>query len=657
MHSSIGLRRKVICLAAAVAILAHAIPGASAQQAYLVGSSSVSIEPDSSVFSLALAGYGAPREGRFSLEWRSVGQLGDIKAVAAIGARFFAIDEAGALVTGDFPIGELTASSSLKWKKFSGRTSALTTINGELYAISDSRILRQKKPKTKASWEVIASAPPSATALAIGERSLYVVANGELLESHRGGKSMDWRAIAFGGGEIKDILIHNGRLYAIDEQDELWWAPDRSEIVWTKIGVRNGTTYDVPIKRLFVRNDRLYMLSEEGELYIADHASDGSLSVNAMAIKAEDQLVVIVGVDLTGFDFTWGEEIKQAISSKWKIPTSAILINASHTHFAPVSQSFPTFGPHGQIPDSLYLNNILKRRVIKAVGKAVANLSPAALYFGRDSTAIGYNRSLPGDDKPYDNTLDVLKASDKEGKVTGILFLTGCHPVARNDGRAGVTISANYPGVTRNILDDRYPFAHTVFLQGCGGDINPVSNDHRETGKELADDVNRVLDKAMIALSGNISHAFDTIAVPTQPWDRGRIIQFRAQNLGREGDVWAEKNVRWADMMLEYYREGTVPTTMHVYVQTINIGEWKLVGISREVVTEYGPAIRAIWPEKLVSVAGYCNDMPSYLPTGRHIAAGVYEGGDSFFWNAQPSFFPENIFNIIIDNIRKTKNQ
>ncbi|MGV8879377.1 MAG: hypothetical protein ACOH2A_10130 [Sphingobacteriaceae bacterium] len=41
----------------------------SAQSVYQVGSAESSIEPPGSIFSLTLAGYGAPREGRFSLEW------------------------------------------------------------------------------------------------------------------------------------------------------------------------------------------------------------------------------------------------------------------------------------------------------------------------------------------------------------------------------------------------------------------------------------------------------------------------------------------------------------------------------------------------------------------------------------------------------------
>jgi hypothetical protein len=73
------------------------------------------------------------------------------------------------------------------------------------------------------------------------------------------------------------------------------------------------------------------------------------------------------------------------------------------------------------------------------------------------------------------------------------------------------------------------------------------------------------------------------------------------------------------------------------------------------VVTDYSIGIKKIWPEKLVSVAGYCNDVSSYLPTSRHIKAGTYEGLGSFFWYGQPSVFPFDVYEKIIDKI-KTQN-
>lgn len=107
--------------------------------------------------------------------------------------------------------------------------------------------------------------------------------------------------------------------------------------------------------------------------------------------------------------------------------------------------------------------------------------------------------------------------------------------------------------------------------------------------------------------------------------------------------------------MLKYYAEGSMPNTLPVYVHTINIGNWKLVGFSRETTTSYGFGVKKLWPDKLVSVAGYTNDVSSYLPMSLHIEARNYEGLDSFFWYGMPAVFPVNVHEIIMDKIAGLK--
>ena len=153
-------------------------------------------------------------------------------------------------------------------------------------------------------------------------------------------------------------------------------------------------------------------------------------------------------------------------------------------------------------------------------------------------------------------------------------------------------------------------------------------------------------------IRGELSWSWDSVLIPIKAWDKEKIKNFKEENSGQAGNLEAEKNVRWADLMLKRYEENCMPVNMPVYVQTLRIGNWKLVGLSREAVTEYGIAIRNIWPDQLVSVAAYCNDVPSYLPTDPHIRAADYEGYGSFFWYGQPACFPKNILPIIVEKIK-----
>ena len=103
--------------------------------------------------------------------------------------------------------------------------------------------------------------------------------------------------------------------------------------------------------------------------------------------------------------------------------------------------------------------------------------------------------------------------------------------------------------------------------------------------------------------------------------------------------------------MLTSYEKGTVPSSLPVYIHTLNLGSWKLVGFSRETTTEYGFGVKKLWPEELVSVAGYTNDVSSYLPTSLHIEAGNYDGYDSFFWYCMPAIFPLSVYTTILNAV------
>jgi hypothetical protein len=166
----------------------------------------------------------------------------------------------------------------------------------------------------------------------------------------------------------------------------------------------------------------------------------------------------------------------------------------------------------------------------------------------------------------------------------------------------------------------------------------------------------------MSAVNGNIHTTIDSIGIPVTPCTKEEILAFRNENIdkvenikgGYKSDI-AGRNVRWADMMIKHYEGNTLPETMNIYLQTFDIGDWKLIGISREVTTEYGLAIKAIWPKQKVSVIGYTNDVSSYLATDPHIRAKDYEGYESFIWYGQPSIFPLRTLDTIVDYLQSRK--
>lgn len=71
---------------------------ANAQSEYEVGFARVSIEPDCSLISLPLAGYGYPREGRFTLEWVKKGMGVDVTEMTGYAGCLYALNRNGRLL-------------------------------------------------------------------------------------------------------------------------------------------------------------------------------------------------------------------------------------------------------------------------------------------------------------------------------------------------------------------------------------------------------------------------------------------------------------------------------------------------------------------------------------------------------------------------------
>lgn len=462
----------------------------------------------------------------------------------------------------------------------------------------------------------------------------------------------DWANFGI-AGNMRSVTSVGKHVYVLKEDGTMWYGHPGEPASWKQNGRQNEYTWKEPLQVIVGQHNKLFALSVSGELLKAVHSSDSSLSVSTLVIRKNGKTVALIGVDVCGLHYAFTQSLKASLKVRFGIAPEAVLINSSHTHFAPVTQEWKAWAHYYHTPDSSYLYGVVQTAIISSVGKALQRLSPGHLSFVRGATGIGANRRPQANPQtPYDSSLDIVMLNSARNELKGLLFLTGCHPVHPNEKETAYTLSANYPGVARKTLKEKLGIANALFLQGCGGDINPVKPDYRVTGADLADDIQKALRQSSTSFTGEISYRFDSVLVPVTFWPREKILAFREQNQKLGADLYAEKNVRWADIMLERLHNGTVPAYMPIYVQTISIGNWLLVGLSREVVTEYGINIKKQWPAKLISVAGYCNDVSSYLPAGWHIRAKVYEGYDSSFWYAQPDLFPENILEIVMEKVR-----
>jgi hypothetical protein len=618
---------------------------------FLVGTSTESIEPDQSLISLPMAGYGLPREGRFSLQWIGLTTAPESSAFGGSNDRLYIYGNEGLQYSNP-------EESQLSWKQVDAADHIIAVAGSAnmLYAIDNKANLLASKETEPVKWEKMASVDPSANLIAVSGNKIYTAAkNGSVWSSEIDKSNIAWKKFESVPGIIS-LAANSLRLYALKADGELLQIePARKDSKWLRIAWKNGETITQDIRHIAIANGRIYGISSENKLYRGEHRSDGNMSARAMAIKKADKQVIIVNVDIVGLTEDFTGLIKKELLLKDNLQTSEIFINSTHTHFGPISQKLLTWQDFNQQPDSLYLYGTLKNGIIRAVENASKQMAPAKLYFGRGSVDIGYNRSLKDHPELYDNSVDVLKAVNESDKKESYLFIASCHPVFSTAGKLNYTLSANYPGVARKLVEEQTGTSNSLFLQGTTGDIDPKDNDELITGRKLADAVIGILKRPMTRIEGAVSYYLDTINIPVKPWPKDEISKYRAENLPKIGDVYAEKNVRWCDLMYKYYDEGTMPAIMPEYVHTVNIGNWKLIGFSRETTTGYGFGAKKLWPEQLVSVTGYTNDVSSYLPTHMHIEEGVYEGKDSYFWDGMPNAFPHNVDSLILGFVKNKR--
>ena len=92
---------------------------------------------------------------------------------------------------------------------------------------------------------------------------------------------------------------------------------------------------------------------------------------------------------------------------------------------------------------------------------------------------------MPG--APIDPAVGVIRIDDLEGRPIAIQFSYGCHPVTV--GPRSMVASSDFPGAAREVVE-RELGGMGIFLQGCGGNINPAEGIGYEI--DCRDNKNRV---------------------------------------------------------------------------------------------------------------------------------------------------------------------
>lgn len=378
--------------------------------------------------------------------------------------------------------------------------------------------------------------------------------------------------------------------------------------------------------------------------------ADSEIFAKALALDdLRGGRVVLVTLDLLGVPAGLRSFAEQEGARRFGLRPAEILLNASHTHSAPLvtpdrlvlERLFRRVATPADVEAVGAYERFLRQTVIELMGASLEARAPARLEYSQARAGFAMNRrrpeangrfsNNPNPAGPVDHDVPVLKVSGADGKVRALLFGYACHNTTLGGGR----ISGDYAGHAQLDLETVYPGATALFLMGCGGDQNPYPRGKmvpgqttedlaRQHGRALANAVHTALAARLRPIPGPLHNAYDHALLPYEPLSREKLATYTAA-------THSPGVVERAQALLRAQERGETPPPLACPVQVLQFGrDLTLVAIAGEVVVDYSLRLkRELQGDAAIWVAGYSNDVFGYLGSRRVIEEGGYEGIDA----------------------------
>lgn len=205
------------------------------------------------------------------------------------------------------------------------------------------------------------------------------------------------------------------------------------------------------------------------------------LWAKALVIKSDSTTAVIISVDAVAI----GEighikndylpKVRARLEKELGIKPTSVLVNASHCHGVVCSD--------------------VDERTFQAVQLATKNMVPVHVGAGRGhEDRVSENRrlklkngkeldvrhaySMPADAEvaeigPIDPDIGILRLDRTDGRTLAVIYQFACHPIQGVPNKGN---TADMTGFASQVIEDNLSDGTiALFLQGCGGDINPIT--------------------------------------------------------------------------------------------------------------------------------------------------------------------------------------
>jgi hypothetical protein len=419
-------------------------------------------------------------------------------------------------------------------------------------------------------------------------------------------------------------------------------------------------------------------------------AVESDLTATVLLLAAGEQKVAVIATDLSTMTMREAGLLRADVAAAIGTEASHVLLNMSHNHSSP---GLPEYMAMTDTEDDQRLRrlyeNELRRWLVEASQEADARLQPARIGTGWGTSPIGVYRreqrdgqyilgEVPG--HPIDDSVGVIRVDDLDGNPIAVAFRYSAHPVTVG-GRSAVA-SSDFPGPARDVLE-RHLGCLALFLQGCGGNMNPAVGigweiDCRDTknrvGWELGGEALKVAAGISTArragkrrLLGNIPNILFTPwepvgdpgptvlgaveeatelefdELPTLERAHEILVNWRrllSERVAGGAPDWevrvAQKYEHWATALVAAVEDGH--PTCELRVQVLRIGDIALAALNVEAFFQTGLQIRSESPFAETFVLGFSNGIVSYLPLSEDHPPGGWSVDASY---AVPDLIPQ----------------
>ncbi|MBS0207870.1 MAG: neutral/alkaline non-lysosomal ceramidase N-terminal domain-containing protein [Planctomycetes bacterium] len=382
--------------------------------------------------------------------------------------------------------------------------------------------------------------------------------------------------------------------------------------------------------------------------------SEGTaMELGAKALALQDtggRRFVLVTMDLLDVPRQLRDALEQYVAEKHKLPREALLINCSHTHCGPemcyTEVEFAERDPE-RVARCRRFNQTLHDKLAAIIDESLANLAPARLAYGHARCGFAMNRRLksdspqgdpylnrPNPDGPVDHDVPVLKLERPDGSLLAVALGYACHNTTLNLKQ----YHGDYAGHAQAMIEAAHPGTTALFVTGCGADQNGYPRSKPEFSEYHGRALATALEAKSRPINGPLRMAYDTAPIAYQAPPTVERLRARLETGSEYAASYKQYDRSWDERRLRLLEAGNVPTSYLAPVQVVRFGDdLTLIGISGETVVDYslrlkrelaGPA--AVW------VAGYCNDVFTYLPSKRVLLEGGYEAERALTLSTNP---------------------